>query len=154
MCITAKLNFLGAKYTKKKDVELVELVVEGDYKAFEELLNRYQNAVTNFAFRILQDPNETEDIVQEVFLRLYRTVSAYNERSNLQTYLFTITKNLCIDYYRKKKPMITNEPPEVAYHDDTEKKIYSFEMRDRVEKIIAGYPKINGQPFICVMNIQ
>ncbi len=141
MCITAKLNFLVVGYTRKKDAELVELVVKGDHKAFEELLNRYQNAVTNFAFRILQNSSETEDIVQEVFLRLYRTVNTYNESSNLQTYLFTITKNLCIDYYRKKKPMITNEPPEVAYHDNTEKKIYSLEMRDRVEKIIAGLPK-------------
>ena len=104
----------GDSYTRKNDTDLVFLISNGDEKAFGELLKRHQNAVYSFAFRLLGgDAREAEDVAQETFLRLFRISASYNPTASLRTFLFKITKNLCIDLYRKKRPGLTEEFPDI-----------------------------------------
>jgi len=74
-----------------------------DRKDFDKLIELHQRQVINFAYRFLNNYSDAEDIAQEVFLRAYKAFPAYEPRAQYSTYLYKITKNLCLNYLRKKK---------------------------------------------------
>ena len=78
------------------------LYAAGNVEAFEELLKRNERAVFNFIARFLGDRSAAEDLVQEVFVRVIRTAGSYKKKAKFRTWLFTITRNLCIDATRRK----------------------------------------------------
>jgi RNA polymerase sigma-70 factor (ECF subfamily) len=83
------------------DEELMYRYAGGEVEAFEEILRRHEKAVFNFIARFLGDRTAAEDLVQEVFLRVIRTAPRYKKKAKFRTWLFTITRNLCIDRSRK-----------------------------------------------------
>ena len=103
---------LRKRHAEATDTELISRVAKGSEGAFNEILHRYQGAVYAFALRFLKDPNEAPDIAQETFLRLYRTSAAFRPRASLRAYLFRIARNLCLDYQRKKRPVLMAVTPE------------------------------------------
>ena len=76
-----------------EDVRLVELLREGVERAYEELLSRYQQQVYTLALRLLDDPAEAADVVQEVFLKVFRNISSFRGQSTLKTWIYRITVN-------------------------------------------------------------
>jgi len=98
----------------ESDAQLAARAAQGDERAFRELLDRHQAAVYGFAFSLLKDHQEAEDIAQETFLRLYRTAGSQTFQACVRSYLFRIAKNLCIDAIRKKRPALMDELPETA----------------------------------------
>ncbi len=91
------------------DAALIQLVQGGDTSAYRELSDRYLERILNFAFRMLNDAAEAEDVAQETFLRLWKHSGEYKPKQKPSTWLFTITKNLCIDRLRKRKPQLVEE---------------------------------------------
>jgi RNA polymerase sigma-70 factor (ECF subfamily) len=75
----------------------------GDREAFSELVQRYQKRLYNFVFRTLQNREEAEDAVQEVFLRVYHAIRNYCPESSFTTWIFRIASNYCIDCFRRRK---------------------------------------------------
>lgn len=75
----------------------------GDREAFAELVQRYQKRLYNFVFRTLQQREEAEDAVQEVFIRVFHAIRLYRPESNFTTWLFRIASNYCIDRFRRRK---------------------------------------------------
>lgn len=128
------------RYSRHSDSELVSMVSGGDDQAFSELLRRYQDTVYGFAFRMLQDAQEAEDVVQETFLRLYKISGSYRPDAALKTFLLRIAKNLCIDYFRKKRPQLLDELPEAATGDTPLNLLQTAIETDRLEKAIDRLP--------------
>nr|NJM03431.1 RNA polymerase sigma factor [Desulfobacula sp.] len=120
---------------------MVALVLKGDRGAFQEILTRYQNAVYGFAFSILKDAQEAEDISQEVFLRLYRTAESYRNFAALQTYLFRIARNLCIDHLRKMRPETMPDPPESVGAKTPLSQLCSAELKKQIDLILSRLPE-------------
>jgi RNA polymerase sigma-70 factor (ECF subfamily) len=75
------------------DLRLVELLRAGSAPAYEELLGRFQQPVYALALRLLSDPSEACDVVQEVFLKVFRNVKAFRGQSSLKTWIYRITVN-------------------------------------------------------------
>lgn len=75
----------------------------GDQSAFATLVARYTGAVYNQAYRMLNDAQEAEDAVQEVFLRAFRRLDSYDPQRRLVTWLLTIGSNYCIDRLRRRR---------------------------------------------------
>ncbi|MBZ5612055.1 MAG: sigma-70 family RNA polymerase sigma factor [Acidobacteriia bacterium] len=96
------------------DEMLVERTAQGDVRAFEELIERYQDPALRVAFRFVGDPQEAEDLVQETFLRVYRNAHRYNYSARFRSWFFQILINLCRDWLKKKKPFLFGDPPLVA----------------------------------------
>jgi len=71
--------------------------------SFEEVFSIFQPKLLVFVFRYLKSKEDSEEIVQEVFIQIWENRSALNEKLSFKSYLFTITKNKIIDYFRKKK---------------------------------------------------
>lgn len=82
--------------------KLIELFKKGDRNAFNELVLKYQNTVMNIAFGMLSVREDAEDAAQEVFLKIYKNISAFNENSALSTWIYRITVNTCNDILRKR----------------------------------------------------
>lgn len=75
------------------DLRLAEALREGAECAYEELLNRFQQPVYNLALRLLGDATEASDVVQEVFLKVFRNIGSFRGRSTLKTWIYRITVN-------------------------------------------------------------
>ncbi|HEY4789013.1 MAG TPA: RNA polymerase sigma-70 factor [Bacteroidales bacterium] len=76
---------------------------EGDMNSFEEVFTIFQPKLLAFVYRYLKSKEDSEEIVQEVFIQIWENRTTLNEKLSFKSYLFTITKNRIIDYFRKKK---------------------------------------------------
>lgn len=85
------------------DIYLVRAVRDGDETAWSQLIERYQGRLVSFARRMLAAPADAEDVVQETFIGLLRSLGNYDERRSLETYLFAILRNKLHDQFRKSK---------------------------------------------------
>jgi len=83
------------------DAYLIEAVARGDPQAWCEVIERYQGRLLSFARRRLAQPSEAEDLVQETFLGLLRSIPNYDRSRSLETYLFAILRNKLNDQFRK-----------------------------------------------------
>jgi RNA polymerase sigma-70 factor, ECF subfamily len=93
----------GAMYENLTDEELMARFQKGEMRAFEALLFRHRRGIYHFIFRFTGNPATTEDLLQDVFLRLVHSAAGFERRSRFTTWLYTIARNLCIDHLRKKK---------------------------------------------------
>lgn len=83
--------------------ELVYGLRNGDEIAFKELVLRFQDRVFNTALGLLQHSSDAEDIAQEVFIQVYRSIHQFKEESLLSTWIYRITTTKCLDFLRSKK---------------------------------------------------
>jgi RNA polymerase sigma-70 factor (ECF subfamily) len=90
------------------DIRLMLRVRADEPGAFEELVGLYQNRLVAVLHHLLGNPEEAEDLAQEVFLRVYRSRSRYRPRAKFSTWLFTIANNLALNALRtrQRKPVV------------------------------------------------
>jgi RNA polymerase sigma-70 factor (ECF subfamily) len=80
----------------ESDIELMLRAKTGDDSAFTELMKRHYKGVVNYIYRFTNDRANSEDLAQEVFLRVYRSVKRYKPQAKFSTWLYKIATNLCI----------------------------------------------------------
>lgn len=85
------------------DAYLIEQVQAGDATAWREVIERYQGRLVSFARRRLADQSEAEDIVQEAFLGLMRSLPNFDKTRSLETYLFAILRHKLNDHFRRQR---------------------------------------------------
>ncbi|MDF2814486.1 MAG: sigW [Paenibacillus sp.] len=86
------------------ETRLAKLALGGDRRAFIDLVELYKDKIYHLAYRMLHNVQESEDIVQETFLRVYTNLHRYDETQKFSTWIYRIGTNLCIDRLRKRKP--------------------------------------------------
>ena len=92
------------------DNHLVTLVVDNrDHAAFEQLVNRYKKKLYNFIYFQIRSAQDTEDLLQDTFVELYKSLDKYNRDSQFNSYLYAIAKNVVFNHYRTKSRRITTE---------------------------------------------
>jgi len=83
---------------------LVRRCVAGDAVAWEEIVQKYNRRIYNICYRFAGSADDAQDLTQEVFIKMYRTLSSYDmERGAFMTWVTTITRNLLVDHFRKSK---------------------------------------------------
>lgn len=85
------------------DFKLIRAFQSGEEKAFEELVRRYQRQVANIIYMTLGDRSEIDDLAQEAFIRVYRSLDRFAFDSSFYSWLYRIVVNLCIDELRRRK---------------------------------------------------
>ncbi len=99
------------------DEELVERILCGEEDAFRILHERYRRPLSVVVYRILHDAEETEDAMQEIFMKVYRSLSGWSpKRAKLSTWLYRMATNHAIDRWRKKRrrpELLLAEIPEI-----------------------------------------
>jgi len=91
-----------------EDAQVVNLIVRrcisGDAAAWQEIVQRYHRRIYNICYRFAGSADDAQDLTQEVFIKMYRTLSSYDvERGGFMTWVTTITRNLLVDHFRKSK---------------------------------------------------
>jgi len=83
---------------------LVRRCVAGDAAAWEEIVQRYHRRIYNLCYRFAGSADDAQDLTQEVFIRMYRTLNSYDVgRGAFMTWITTLTRNLLVDHFRKTK---------------------------------------------------
>lgn len=90
-------------YELRTDRQLIINLKEGNINSFEKIFNLFSPRLFSFVLRYIKSKEDTEEIVQEVFIQLWENRSKINEDLSFKSYLFTITRNKITDYFRKKK---------------------------------------------------
>lgn len=85
------------------DAQLIQEALDGDFEAFGGLVSRYERKAFWMAFHVLGQVEEARDVVQEAFIRVYRSLDRFDFSKNFYTWLYRIVTNLAIDSLRKMK---------------------------------------------------
>lgn len=108
-------------YQAAEDPALVAAARSGDIDAFETIVRRHTRVVYAHALRFFGDPSTAEDVTQEVFVKVYRSLDGFDERSRFTTWLFRVTRNTCLDEVRsgRRRPIPVDplDSPPVAQAD-------------------------------------
>ena len=92
--------------------EFTEKLKKGSNEAFEKLVKDYKTRIYSVSVGMLGNREDALDAVQEVFIKIFRSIHTFKGDSALSTWIFRITKNVCIDCIRKNKPFPEDEIPE------------------------------------------
>jgi RNA polymerase sigma-70 factor, ECF subfamily len=83
---------------------LVRRCLAGDAAAWEDIVRVHNRRIYNFCYRFTNSPDSAEDLTQEVFIKVYRTLASYDvEKGAFTTWLTTLTRNLLVDHFRRSK---------------------------------------------------
>ncbi len=140
------------------DEDLMSQFQEGTVEAFDILVSRYKDPLTNYIYRFLGDMKECEDLLQETFLRVYRNRHSYRRIARFSTWLYTIAGNLARSEYRKRKRRRISSLQSVNKNDeeyemevpdetfspdkDTESSIQDFYIQDALAKIPEEFREV------------
>ncbi len=102
------------------DSDLILRARNGDTTAFEQLIHRYDRQVFSMAARYVTTAEDAKDIYQEVFLRVYRGLPKFKQRSEFSTWLFRITTNVCLNHRSRQKRHAHRSLREEADAEDEE----------------------------------
>ena len=94
---------VAARALPVPDNELVRRAQGGNDEAFEELVRRYERKVYNIAYRMMGNPEDASEALQDAFLRAYRFLKKFEFKSSFYTWLYRIATNVCLTKLRKRK---------------------------------------------------
>lgn len=144
------------------DSDLVTAFLGGEERAFQTLVERYQTRLLNFVYRTIGDRERSEDLVQEVFIRVYRHLHRFDRAKKFSTWVYTIASNLAKNELRNRSrnPLVFFQTIKKNWQDDD--RPLQFEdsgsrpddmyrkrhLRELVEQSVAQLPEHHRQVFI------
>jgi RNA polymerase sigma-70 factor (ECF subfamily) len=140
------------------DVELVTRAASGDQAAFQALVERHRSMVYRVAFQFAGNHYDAEDIAQEVFIKVYRSLDRFRQDAQLTSWLYRIVMNACIDHRRRQRASavapfgeeaeqrMLNTPEEQPGPED---RAYAGEIGEVLEGEVRRLPE--GQRIVFVM---
>jgi RNA polymerase sigma-70 factor (ECF subfamily) len=117
---------------------LIHRCLSGDQAAWSQIVQQHWRKVFNVAYKFVGRHEEAEDLTQDIFLKVFKSLSTFDRRANFQTWLISVSRNLCIDHYRS----VRKERESIDRGVDTDTlapaapeggPIAALEQRDRVE---------------------
>ncbi len=111
-----------------EDQDLLAALRDGREEAYEALIERYQGPVFNLVCRLLNEPSDSADIVQEVFLKIFRNIRAFRGNSSLKTWIYRIAVN---EAYNHRRWFSRHHRQEVGLARDENTRGYEDSLPDR-----------------------
>ena len=140
------------------DSDLITRAAGGDPAAFQALVERHRSMVYRVAYQFAGNHYDAEDIAQEVFIKVYRSLDKFRQDAQLTSWLYRIVMNACIDHRRRQSPAgsaafgeeaenkLLNTPEEAP---DPENRAYAGELGQVLESEINRLP--HGQRIVFIM---
>src|ERR1700694_1694923 len=128
---------------------LIRRCLKGDQLAWDAIVRQYRRKVFNVAYKFVGKHDEAEDLTQDVFLKICKSLDTFDRRANFQTWLISVSRNLCIDHYRsvrKERETINRDvdASELSPASPDESPFDAIEQRDRVmllRQALAALPE-------------
>lgn len=144
--MSEELNEVGGAFEGESAREFVERLRAGDERAFEELVEQYRERVYRVAWRILRDDESAEDAAQEAFIKVFRNIRRFEERSSLYTWIYRITVNIALnklkrDKFRRMLPLGDMIKRDTRPSADPERAALGSEVAERIEEAVKTLPE-------------
>lgn len=111
---------------------LVRRCVAGDAAAWEEIVQRFNRRIYNICYRFAGGGEDAEDLTQEVFIKIYRTLASFDsEKASFNTWVTTVTRNLLVDHFRKTKNDRITDSMDATIGDEGEGQALSEKIEDK-----------------------
>jgi RNA polymerase sigma-70 factor (ECF subfamily) len=138
------------------DIELIAFAISGREDGFEGLVRRYQRPITGYIFRMLGDYEASLDVSQEVFIKVYNSLSRYSSEYKFSTWLYRIAHNAAIDHMRRNSVspqsletenadgtyQLQIECPKPGPEQDRERSEWRTEIESVVKRLPAAYREL------------
>ena len=150
------------KLRSQDDASVVASFLDGEERAFQEIVERYQARLLNFIYRTIGDREKAEDLVQEVFIRVYRHIHRFDRSKKFSTWVYTIASNLAKNELRNRSrnPLVLFQTIRKNWQDDD--RPLQFEdsgsrpddlfrkrhLRELVEQSVEKLPEHHRQVFV------
>lgn len=147
----------------KEEEKIVRQLQSGDFSNYDKIVNSYKNRIFGMAYKFTNDYDETQDLAQEVFLKVYRQIKNFRGDSKLSTWIYRISVNTCLDWKKKKNrlksinfsSMVNEEnkdqtidikdesmlPDEVILKGEDQKQVHKliYELSDKYKTVLIMY---------------
>ena len=111
---------------------LVRRCLAGDAAAWEEIVRLQQRRIYNLCYRFTNSPDDAQDLTQEVFIRVYRTLGSYDvEKGAFTTWLTTLTRNLLVDHFRRSKQDRITDSMDIGIRDEEDSPSLGSQIADK-----------------------
>ncbi len=114
--------------SRSEELDLVDGLRAAHEQAYETLIVRYQQAVFNLVFRLLNNPADANDVVQEVFLKVFRNIGSFRGQSSLKTWIYKIAVN---EAYNQRRWFCRHRKKEIGLERNEEDRSYRDTLADR-----------------------
>ena len=121
------------------DDQLIQQILEGDQKAFQLIMEKYQDYMYTVCWGILKNDQEAQEATQDTFVKMYRSLKSYNSTSKLSTWLYRIAYRTSLDYLRKRKDTSPIEDVEFGLKNadsSSERKYLNKELSGHLDGLI------------------
>ena len=139
------------------DAELVQRCQGGDQQAWAEIVRQFSRRIYNLAYRFTSSHGAAEDLTQEVFIRVYRSLDQYDSSlGDLSNWLMRLARNLIIDDYRKRQRTPTDSGDDLADHEyrlrtSGDSPHRALERQERRLQVLAAINKLSPDLRECVI---
>jgi RNA polymerase sigma-70 factor (ECF subfamily) len=124
-----------------EDMELLSRVQARDQGAMAEIFDRYSGMAFSVAMRVLRDPSQAEDVMQDVFFRLWQNPGAFtSERGSLGGWLAVVVRNRAIDIVRRRRPSDPVEDVVLPANTNLAAEVERNTLMERVRGVLTGLP--------------
>ncbi|MEM7108739.1 MAG: RNA polymerase sigma-70 factor [Bacteroidota bacterium] len=124
---------------------------ESNYAAFEALYTRFYHVLINYSFRYMQSKQQADDVVSEVFYKIWKKRSGIHVTSSLRSYLFTAVRNMCLDYLRSESKIEHCQDDMLIEYEGSSDTPHQCavgeELKIRIENAIEALPKDRRKVF-------
>jgi RNA polymerase sigma-70 factor (ECF subfamily) len=129
--------------------DLIQRCLAGDQQAWEAIVRQHRRKVFNIAYKFTGKHDEAEDLTQDVFLKIFKSLHTFDRRANFQTWLVSVSRNLCIDHYRsvrKERETIDRDvdPGTLTPASSTPSALAELERRDRAQMLRRAMDRLPG----------
>src|SRR4051812_37756275 len=135
--------------------QLLERAQRGDSSAFGLLIRPHLDTIRRFAYSFARDWNDADDLAQEALLKAFRSLSAFEGRSSLSTWLYTVVRSVCQDHRRASARRASHLhhalPPDADIAHDGELQDQELERKDDAEALWAAIRRLEPEFRVCVV---
>lgn len=142
------------KESPHTDSQLIARIKKGDERAFSQLVQRYENTVWGFAFKLCRNKEKAEESFQDTFINVFRKIDQFDSRSKFSTWLYTIVANNCLMKRRRRKledllesydeaPDVEDEKVQkqlTAWNDTPMEQLLHGELKEKLDEAIQRLP--------------
>lgn len=137
--------------TSQNDLQCIRRIKAGDVRAFSEIVSRYQSKIFNIVYRIVENREDAEDLTQEIFVRIYKSIGKFREESELSTWIYRIAYNTTLSEFRKKRLVFTSiDDVQPLSEDSTDVVFEDREGEKQIELLEQALSKLSPEEVFLI----
>jgi len=126
--------------SNEPDVQLIEQCLNGNNRAFGELVERYQKPLFNAALKIVNDRDMAKDVTQIAFIRAYEKLDTYNQKFKFFSWIYRMVVNEAINVLRQQKNRVDLDECQMLSNENPESMLHHRQVEEKIETAVAKLP--------------